>query len=183
MKWHDARFLLKFGQDGKPRAKSTQLLQHLIERHLLKRVFYVATKEFPAECKEKLTAITKPANAPLRRRIEKEIAELWQREFHEKVDHAFTILHSYQIKSVRESSRNDEASILVSKPGFPGKFEDESVLFASINERLSKEYVEVYAPVSWVDRADRNKKLKRITPLIKEIIIQRIPKLQLSLDI
>jgi hypothetical protein len=82
----------------------------------------------------------------------------------------FTILHTYQIKSVRESSRNDEASILVEKQGLPGKFEDESVLFSSINERLSDEYVEVYAPVSWPNVAERARHLNSIMPKIKEII-------------
>jgi HD superfamily phosphohydrolase len=63
------------------------------------------------------------------------------------------------IEKDRESSRNDEASILVEKPGLPGKFEDESVLFSSINERLSDEFVEVYAPVSWPNIAERSRHL------------------------
>jgi hypothetical protein len=155
----------------------------VINRQLLKRILYASIKEFPAECKEKLMAITKPVNARLRREIEKEISKVLSKEFEEKITPEFTVLHSYQIKSVRESSRNDEASILVHKPGFPGRFEDESVLFASINERFSDEYVEIYAPVSWSDRAERNKRLKKVVPLIKEIIVSRIPTMQLALDI
>ena len=122
-------------------------------------------------------------NSKLRTEIEKEITAVLRREFGSEVDPDFTILHTYQIKSVRESSRNDEASILVSKPGLPGKFEDESVLFASINERFSDEYVEVYAAVSWRDRAERIKRLNKVSPLIKEILSTQIPTLQLSLKL
>jgi HD superfamily phosphohydrolase len=83
----------------------------------------------------------------------------------------FTILHTYQIKSVRESSRNDEASILVGKsPNPPGKFEEESVLFSSINERFADQYVEVYAPISWRDHAERNRRLNKLTASLKDVI-------------
>jgi uncharacterized protein len=183
LRWHDARFLLKFGESGKAKAKCTILLQRLISRNLLKRVLYASMKEFPSDSKEKLMAITRPENARLRREIEREIAKVISKEFGKNADPDFTILHTYQIKSVRESSRNDEASILVSKQGLPVKFEDESVLFASINERFSEEYVEVYAPACWTDRADRNKKLKKVTPAIREIIISKIGSIQLKFDL
>jgi hypothetical protein len=94
----------------------------------------------------------------LRQAIEQEVAARIASELNEKVEADFTILHTYQIKSVRESSRNDEASILVGKsPNPPGKFEEESVLFSSINERFADQYVEVYAPISWSDHAERNR--------------------------
>lgn len=115
-------------------------------------------------------AMGKPEAAALRATIENEIAKELAKEFKTKVNPDLTILHTYQIKSVRESSRNDEASILVEKPGLPGKFEDESVLFSSINERLSDEYVEAYAPVSWSNAAERTRHLNSIMPKLKEII-------------
>lgn len=183
LRWNDEKFLLKFGEEGKPRAKCAELLRRLMKRQLLKRILYAPVKEFPPACKEKLMAITNPENAALRAEIEKEIARVVGKEFACKPDPDFTILHTYQIKSVRESSRNDEASILVSKSGLPAKFEDESILFASINERLSDEYVEIYAPVSWSDHAERTKRLNKLTPLIHEIIKNKIPTLQLSLNL
>jgi uncharacterized protein len=183
LEWNDAKFMLKFGEEGKPKAKCTQLLQRLRQRQLLKRVLYAPAKEFPAECKEKLMVIGKPENSKLRAKIEKEITKVLCKEFRCKLDADFTILNTYQIKSVRESSRNDEASILVSKPGWQGKFEDESVLFASISERFADEYVEVYAAVAWGDHADRTKKLKKVGPLIKEIIANRIPTMQRTLNL
>lgn len=184
LQWDDARFLMRFGDQGDGGAKSKQLLERLVRRNLLKRVFYAPAKEFSSEAKERLMAITKPEYAALRKEIEAEIAAALSAEFNKAIDPDFTILHGYQIKSVRETSRNDEASILVYKgPTMPGKFEDESVLFASINSRFSDEYVEVYAPVSWQDRAERTRKLNKVTPLIKEIIESRIPALQQTLQL
>lgn len=85
---------------------------------------------------------------------------------------------------MRESSRNDEASILVNKGAEkPGKFEDESVLFSSINERLSDEFVEVYAPVNWQEHAQRTKVLNRLSPLVKDLITTALSPIQLKLKL
>ena len=184
LQWNDARFMDKFGERGPKGAKCTELVQRLAKRHLLKRVFYAPAKAFEAESKERLLAIGKTKNAELRRQIESEIASVLSSEFGVSVDPDFTILHTYQIKSVRESSRNDEASILVARAGsLPGNFEDESVLFSSINERLADEYVEVYAPVSWSDHAERTRHLNSVTPKLKEIISTLTNSLQLALQL
>lgn len=182
--WNDAKFMDRFGERGPKGAKCTELVQRLARRHLLKRVYYAPAKEFNAESKERLLAIGKPKNAEIRREIEAELASALTSEFNAPVDPDFTILHTYQIKSVRESSRNDEASILVARAGqMPGNFEDESVLFSSINERLADEYVEVYAPVTWSDHAERTRHLNSVTPILKEIISSRTGSLQLALQL
>jgi putative nucleotidyltransferase with HDIG domain len=184
LKWNDAKFLDRFGENGKKSAKCTALIQRLLSRSLLKRVFYAPVKEFDADAKERLMSIEETENHLVRQQIETEIAKALAAEFNTTVEGDFTILHTYQIKSVRESSRNDEASILVAKPGrMPGKFEDESVLFSSINERFSDEYVEVYAPVSWSDPAERARHLNAVTPIIKEIISTRARSIQLTMKI
>ncbi len=184
LKWNDAKFLDRFGENGKKSAKSTMLIQRLISRSLLKRVFYAPVKEFDADAKERLMSIEEPDNQTIRQQIETEIAKALSAKFNTNVEADFTILHTYQIKSVRESSRNDEASILVAKPGrMPGKFEDESVLFSSINERFSDEYVEVYAPVAWSDPAERARHLNAVTPIIKEIISTHARSIQLTMKI
>jgi len=171
LSWNDFKFLLEFGEKGRAGARCTELIQRLISRNLLKQVFRASVKEFPAECKETLISVGKREYSNLRREIEREIAARISFEFNERIDREFTILHTYQIKSVRESSRNDEASILVSKsPNPPGKFEEESVLFSSINERLADQYVEIYAPVPWRDHAERNKLLNKVTANLKDVI-------------
>jgi hypothetical protein len=171
VRWNDLKFLLEFGEKGPSGAKCTELIQRLISRNLLKRVFYAAVKEFPAECKETLISIGKREHAELRKKIEQEIATRISAEVNERIEPDFTILHTYQVKSVRESSRNDEASILVGKsPNPPGKFEEESVLFSSINERFADQFVEVYAPISWRDHAERNRLLNKVTAHLKDVI-------------
>ena len=184
LKWNDAKFLDRFGESGKKGAKCTALIQRLISRSLLKRIFYAPVKEFDSDAKERLMSIEHPDNQATRAQIESEIAKALSKEFNTTVAPEFTILHAYQIKSVREASRNDEASILVAKPSrMPGKFEDESVLFSSINERLSDEYVEVYAPVSWSDPAERARHLNAITPALKEIISTQVRSIQLTMKL
>jgi putative nucleotidyltransferase with HDIG domain len=184
LRWNDARFMYEFGERGRKTALCTELIQRLTHRQLLKRVFYAPAKEFDADCKESLMAISKPENTKVRKEMEQEIARELGRPFNTTVKPELTILHAYQIKSVRESSRNDEASILVAKSGrMPGKFEEESVLFSSINERMADEYVEVYAPVGWTDRAERTRHLSAVVPILKEIISKGTRSLQLSLKL
>ena len=65
-----------------------------MDRHLLKRVLYEPAKEFPAEVKDKLMAITKRENSALRQTIETEISKLLEKEFGSQVDPDFTILHT-----------------------------------------------------------------------------------------
>ena len=131
LRWNDARFLFVFGETGREGAKCTELIRRLIDRRLLKRVFCAPVKEFSAESKENLMAIGKAENAAIRKDIEQKIAAGISSQLGVEIDPDLTILHTYQIKSVRESSRNDEASILVEKyPNLPGKFEEESVLFS-----------------------------------------------------
>jgi HD superfamily phosphohydrolase len=184
LRWNDAIFLDRFGVRGKRDAKCTKLLKRLVKRDLLKRVFFEPAKEFDAECKERVMEVGKRENSDIRAQMERAIADVLAAEFKTEIDANFTILHTYQIKSVRESSRNDEASILVAKTGgMPRKFEDESILFSSIDQRLSDEYVEVYAPVCWDDHAERTRHLNAITPIIKEIISTYTRSIQLSLKL
>jgi HD superfamily phosphohydrolase len=183
LKWNDARFLSRFGESGPKGAKCTELLQRLITRNLLKRVFYAPAKDFSAESRERLLAIGKPENSKLRRRAETQIAKAIAKQFQTTVDRDFTILHTYQIQSVRESSRNSEASILVAKAALRRPFEEESTLFSSINERMADEYVEVYAPVSWANHSDRDRHKNALEPVLKEIIANETGSIQLSLRI
>jgi len=67
------------------------------------------------------------------------------------IDPDFVIAHSYGIKSVRETSRNEEEGILVNVKPSPQPFTDESTLFRSINEAYSDNFVVVLAPIDWPD--------------------------------
>ncbi|NOS68364.1 MAG: HD domain-containing protein [Verrucomicrobia bacterium] len=177
--WNDSRFMMTFGHDAPDGSRCKLLLNRLNQRWLLKRVFHLPVKEFTAEARERLLDVGKPANNELRRKIELAVASVLKEEFNADVDADFVILHSYQIKSARESSRNDEASILVSRPGqIPSHLEKESTLFASIDERLSDQFVEVYAPVEWADHTDRDRRLARLAQPLKEAIQKNLPGIQ-----
>lgn len=79
----------------------------------------------------------------------------------------FVILHAYTLKSVKEESRNDEASILVNRTP-PVPFEDASTLFQSIDEKLGEAFVEIYAPIEYQTPAERRSvRNKLIVPLTK----------------
>lgn len=182
--WDDARFMMAFGVNGKRGTKCKEILDRLQSRQLFKRVFYAPVKEFAEDVREKLTDISLRENAGVRHDLEAAIGGVISTELNTAIDGDYVIVHSYQIKSVRESSRNDEASILVYKgPAMPGKFEDESVLFSSINERLADEFVEVYAPVAWQEHADRTRVLNKISPRIKELITERLAPIQPRLNL
>jgi hypothetical protein len=65
------------------------------------------------------------------------------------------IAHSYSLKSVRAQSRNDEGSIMVNTVPAPTPFEEFSVLFKSINEKLNDPRFAVYAPIVYDNPAER----------------------------
>jgi hypothetical protein len=81
----------------------------------------------------------------------------------------FVIVHGYTLKSVKEEARNDEASILVNETP-PILFESASVLFNSINEKLSEAFVEVYAPVEYQTPAERRNVRNKLSVPIATIL-------------
>ncbi len=80
LEWSDAKFMLKFGEEGKPKAKCTQLLQRLRQRQLLKRVLYAPAKEFPANAR-KIDGDWQTGNSKLRAKIEKKSRKFCVKNF------------------------------------------------------------------------------------------------------
>ena len=106
----------------------------------------------------------------LREAVEVAIAEAVTKEAGQKVDPHFLIYHAFDIKSVKEMSKNDEASILVQSRPNPVPFEQASALFQSINAGLTEEFVEVYAPVTWDHHTRRDKLCDQLRGRIIEAI-------------
>jgi len=160
--WDDTRFVQEFRGD-KAEGKCKEMLNRLMKRQLLKRVFSGKPSDFKEEVREQLLMLVKqnPEDGVqkkfdiIRKRVEKHIADLVGEKIGKEIDSDFLIYHAFNIKSVKEMSRNDEASILVYMPSMPREFEDESTLFRSINEGLNEEFVEVYAPVDWIGHTQR----------------------------
>jgi hypothetical protein len=169
--YDDARLLHEFGPEGRYcRAKCADLLGRLRERRLLKRVFTARTRDLGPGAAEAVSSVTRVKNAAQRRNIEAKLAESLNRAVGNAVDADLVILHVFDLKSVRESARNDEKGIMVDMPSEPRPFDQESALFASIDEKYVEEYVEVYAPVSWNDRTERARILDCADGPVRDIL-------------
>ncbi|OAI51135.1 hypothetical protein AYO44_17290 [Planctomycetaceae bacterium SCGC AG-212-F19] len=167
--WDDARFMCTFGEAGKS-SRCSDVLGRLRDRRLLKRVFVERPKAFPEEVRDTLTTISRRERDSLRRAIEKSIAEELASQTRQTIDPDLVIVHAFDIKSVRETSRNEEEGILVDTSPVPKQFIDESTLFASINEGYVDRFVEVYAPVAWDTAADKKRIRRRSYEPIKNLI-------------
>jgi len=168
LKWDDALFMTRFASEDS--SKCGQLLSMLRQRKLLKRVFNCGSSDFDPEIREVVMAIGKKENDALRKNIEKEIAEILHKNTKKPVESHYVIIHSFDIKSVRETSRNDEEGILIARDPQPIQFTDESTLFRSINEGYIDQFVQVYAPVEWATPTDKRKLRRECREEIKKAI-------------
>lgn len=169
--WDDERFLAQFGRDAPDRRPSGQLLRRLQQRNLLKRVFSCPIREFgKSELAEALLKLGARANDQARAGLERSIADILPKQEGQSVDPRFVIVHAYTIRSVRVASRNDEGSIMVATHPEPRPFEQESSLFASINEGYTEGYVEVYAPMAWGTPTEKKRILRDLHKPIRERI-------------
>lgn len=171
VQWDDARFIDTFSRGANASSRCGRMLERLRNRQLLKRVFRLSVKELAPEAREYALNIIKAKYAAIRSQTEAEVAEQLAIEFKTSVDAGDVIVHSYAIRSAREMSRNDEAAVIVATPGQNVRtLEQESTLFASIDERLSDQYIEVYAPMEWKNHAEREQRLTHLVSTIKPIL-------------
>jgi len=152
------------------------ILQRILCRDLLKQVYSRRSTHFPVLIREELLSISKAGKRSARSRLEERLGKALEPVLERRgnIDpRRLVVLHAYTRKSVREQSRNDEASILIAKQNSnPVPFEDESVLFKSIDERLSETLVEVYAPVRYDTPAERKVLLERADGLVEEVLMR-----------
>lgn len=167
----DARFLYQFDSSAKPGTRCGDLLTRLQRRQLHKRVFSARIEDFrDPQLKSLLQDISKPKNASLRADIEAKLAEVLGERLKHKLDPLETIVHGFDIKSVRATSRNDEAAVMIARHPQPVPFDQHSTLFASIDEGYAESSVEVYAPVTWETPTQRSRILKAVREPILEAI-------------
>ncbi len=180
LSWDDSKFMVVLTDDRFQGKECHTLLTCLKVRNLLKRIYQRQIKELPEKCRDALFSISQPINKKLRSDLE---AYLWEPicsivssesngEAKCSPDNPkFLIIHSYTIKSVREMSRNDEASINVDRGlRVPSTFEVESTLFNSINEKFNQAFIEIYAPIIYETPVARTK----IQQAIYNVVTERI---------
>ena len=171
----DARFLFQFDSCAKPGTKCGDLLSRLQTRQLHKRVFSARIEEFDKDIRHKLQDISKPENAGPRREVERSVAAKLEEELAQlnkklNIDPLEVIVHSFDIQSVREMSRNDEAAMMIACRPRPLPFEEYSTLFASIKEGYDTWIVEVYAPITWDTRTERSRILRAVAEPLRAAI-------------
>ena len=166
LQWDDARFMVKFCLEQQQTACGKMLVA-LRSRRLHKCIFKAKIAEFSDDAREKVKGLSKLESKDLRKQMESELAEVvrGRRKFGAGSDRfcgdSF-IVHSYTIKSVRESSRNDDAGMMVAGPGNPKPFEEESTLFGSMDEKMNEAYCELYVPVEWESPTERKRECEAL---------------------
>lgn len=167
----DARFLFQFDSSAKPGTRCGDLLTRLQRRQLHKRVFSTRIEDFgDPQLRPALQDISKPSSAGLRKDVETRLADVLGEQLHFEIDPLEVIVHGFDIKSVRATSRNDEAAIMIARRPQPVPFDHDSTLFASIDEGYAEASVEVYAPVTWETPTERSRILKALREPTQEAI-------------
>jgi uncharacterized protein len=170
--WDDARLLLNFDDGAKAGTLCGGLLGSLQRRNLHKQVYSERLQDLAdPEVVARLLAITDPANGALRMKIEEAVAELLRQHLHIDINKCIVILNGFNVQSVRTTSRNDEASVMIARAPSPQPFDEYSALFQSIKEGYADGAVEIYAPVIWETRADRRKVRNLLLEPVRETIV------------
>lgn len=182
-RFDDGLFMQKFCVSEREDSKCRELLLRLRKRRLLKQVFACRVNEFKPDVRDVLAKMISEKQS-LASNIETSIAQEISKLTKQRVDPDFVIVNAFSIRSVREMSRNDEAGILVAgaTEQSPKPFEDESTLFASINERYADEFVEVYAPIEWNTETEkktvRRKLREPMLKIVEENTLQALKELE-----
>lgn len=172
VKWNDHRLLASFDAVSCLDTYCGRMFHRLENRQLHKRIYSVRIRDLEdLDVAAVLLELGKKQNDTLRSGMEKQISEKIREHLKQEVDPHKVMIHTFDINSVRSSSRNDEMSIQVLNRRGPKPFEEASTLFESIDERYKEGFVEVYAPVSWETRADRSKAVRALHEPIREILL------------
>lgn len=147
-----------------------EIFDRLFKRKLFKRVFSEKFDEMSIDpqIKDQLIDINKINNEKLRKEIERKISQIDIL----KCDKKYVIVNSFKFKSVKEMSKDDnEGNLIIKKKDErPVSFQEESMVFCSLDESLKAVYFEVYAPVRYANLLDKEKQLRHFKSEIMEIL-------------
>lgn len=170
IKWDDSKFFTKILEAENDNTFSYRFFNALRKRKLHKRIFSQNLTFFKgAEIIKYLSDILKKPETI--NEIEKEIAKFLSDYMKVSINENEVILNKYMFNSVKEQSKDNEASILVlTKDNEKSNFEQESTLFHSIDEKQNDDFLEIYAPIEFHGQENKEKKKREIIPKIKQII-------------
>lgn len=169
LSWWDDKFFVEMLSDKYKGTYAQNIFKNLFERNLFKKIFYIDLKQSQPDIKplikNKIYDINTTENENLKKVIEKRVAEIV------KVDAEYVIANSTKIKSVREMSRDSEGEITVEKEdGNKSTFLNESTVFQSIDESLRDVSFEIYSPVEYKDKKDKEEKKEIYKKEIQNIL-------------
>ena len=154
--WHDARFMTEFTGRKAKTGKCKEILGRLVDRHLFKRVFKADLDAFSVEVKTGMGNYKEdPSNLKLRMRIERGLADVLSFHLRTAVDPDFVIFKRVKIKSIHELAMND-GQILVESNGAPQPIDEVSRFLGSVGKAGAGVDLEVYAPIEWATRSQRD---------------------------
>jgi HD superfamily phosphohydrolase len=142
------------------------IFKRLYQRKLFKRIFSEKLNKIDDPgVRDKLISINK--NEKLRKQIE----DIVSRDI-VKCDPNYVIVNSFKFKSVKEMSKDDNEGKLIikTKDDTLVEFQEESMVFNSINESLNEVYFEVYAPFEFGPLKEKDKKMKEFKAEILNLL-------------
>ncbi len=161
LKWNDEVLVTTICSNQTPEGYCKNIFQDLNVRKLFKRIFSKRIGEFRNPIiRQRLSGDFEKFDKDIEKAIARNI----------DVDPFLVIANKFTIQSVREQSRNSEGSILVLQGNTPAMFEEESLLFRSINEAEKDEFLEVYAPVIFKNNKEKKTRLREYRELIEKLI-------------
>lgn len=164
LKYVDEKILFEI-LDQKRDSFAYKIFNNLNNRNLFKIIFSENIKYLlTGKARDKLIEINK--DIELKNSIEEKIASCLGCE------KEFVIVNGFQFKSVKEMSRDDDEGklIILSNDGSKREFQDESLIFKSIDDTLNEIYFQVYAPFEFGSVQEKEKKQKKIKDDIIQIL-------------
>jgi len=171
LKWDDRRVITELLQSRYERTYAGRVFRRLINRRLFKRILTLKLRDLPPAVVESLEKNFAKERGGLEAAIADKLKSLCPAQAAE-IDGKLVVLHQFKIDSVRTQSRNSEGPILVTGRQQPIPFEEESVLFKSINAGLNEAYLECYAPVEYRDDREKNNLLGGMKEFITGLVVR-----------
>jgi HD superfamily phosphohydrolase len=162
--WNDERLATRILDKSTPDGYAKQFFERLAERRLFKRIFSAG----PADFKD-------PQIRGAAFEGKREFLELLEQNIASKYGFEVKMVVAKLVKekSVRKHTTSTEGQVIVLHPNGPRMFHEESALFRSINDAISEQVLEVYAPVIYQDDKDKRKKRREyfteIVSIVEEI--------------